>query len=356
MGNNAKSMSIFTSTGFYNLTVPQYAEAVEKLQPDVVIPMADLLHTSSTPVAKKQLRMAERSEEWLDEFFRHLPREERLEPLGVSVFAPVLPVEHPIQWGYLQYLSEDVIDELSGLAIYNVDILPELTEYGSLAGLPKLSLDIPKSPHDVLRQVSLGVDVCTIPFVNVTSDAGVALTFTFPPPEVDTPQPLGLNMWSPENSTSLSPLSEGCTCYACSKHHKAFLHHLLSAKEMLGWTLLQIHNHHVVSEFFAGIRQALGKGLAEFEEARAKFLAAYEPELPQGTGERPRARGYHFKSEAGQAKINPPSWLDLNALGAHSEMGNGVPNMQAGRDGIETPLTPDVDGQALAEKGFGQTQ
>lgn len=338
-GNTSKTISIFTSTGFGSLTVPQYASAAESLRPDIIVLLADLLHTSTAPAAKRQLRMAERTEDWVDEFLDlSLMRNETGSP-KTSVFAPILPVEHPIQWSYLNHLSEDLLEHLAGLAVYDVNILPDLTSYTNLTSLPKLSLDIPKSPQDVLRQISLGVDMIAIPFVNDISDAGVALTFTFPPQEATDIQPLGTNMWLPDHKASLEPLKEGCQCYTCQKHHKAFVNHLLNAKEMLGWNLLQIHNHHVLTEFFAGIRASLAKGLADFEEQSHQFLARYEPELPLGTGQRPRARGYHFKSEAAQDKYNKSAWQDLN-----------------GSSQTETPLAPDVDGQTLAAKGFAEKQ
>lgn len=301
-------MSIFTSTGFRNLTIPEFAKVIETTQPDVCIPPADLFHTSSTPVTKRQIRMAERTEEWIDEFFRISDPRGRLEDLGISVFAPVLAVEYPIQWDYLRHLAEDVRDSLSGLAIYDVNLLPELINYPPLLALPRLSFGPAKSPQDLLRQISLGVDVCTVPFVNTMSDAGIALIFQFPAPEPQGVQPLGVDMWELDEPTSLEPLVEGCKCYTCTKHHRAFIQHLLNAREMLGWNLLQIHNHWVLSEFFAGVRKTIGESPAAFEESRQKFAAAYEPEFPVGTGERPRVRGYHFKSIAGQVKINEPRW------------------------------------------------
>ncbi|CAI4210312.1 unnamed protein product [Parascedosporium putredinis] len=148
--------------------------------------------------------------------------------------------------------------------------------------------------------IALGADLCLIPFINDNSDNGIALTFTLEPPT--TPPPCGI----------LGPPMPGCTCYTCTNHTQAFIRHLLSANEMLSWTLLQIHNHHVMSEFFAAIRATLAQGEAAFEEARAKFSAAYESELPIPTGQRPRARGYHFKSGPGE-KINDPAWS--NELG-----------------------------------------
>ncbi|CEF83067.1 hypothetical protein SNK03_008757 [Fusarium graminearum] len=308
VGNTDHHVSIFTSTGFRKLTIPEFAKTIELTQPDIAIPPADLFHSSNTPSSKRQIRMVERTEEWVDKFFHILDPKGRLKDMGVSVFAPVLPVEYPIQWDYLRYLAEDVRDSLSGLAVYDVNLVPELVNYPSLGDLPRLSFGPSKSPQDLLRQVALGIDVCTVPFANTASDAGIALLFTFTPPESSNLQPLGIDMWSEEHTTSLQPLVDGCQCYTCTKHHRAFIKHLLNAKEMLGWSLLQIHNHAILSAFFAGIREALSESTEKFEELHKKFLAVYEPEIPIGTGQRPRARGYHFKSIAGQTKINEPSW------------------------------------------------
>jgi queuine tRNA-ribosyltransferase len=192
--------------------------------------------------------------------------------------------------------------------------VPELVNYPSLEALPRLSFGPSKSPQDLLRQIALGIDICTVPFTNTASDAGIALSFTFPPPDTSDVQPLGVDMWSEEHTASLQPLVDGCQCYACTKHHRAFIKHLLNAKEMLGWNLLQIHNHAILGAFFAGIRTALSESTEKFEELHKKFLAIYEPEIPIGTGVRPRARGYHFKSIAGQTKINEPSWQAFDSV------------------------------------------
>jgi queuine tRNA-ribosyltransferase len=374
-GNMATHITIFTSTGFKTVTVAQYAEAIKDLQPDIVIPLADLLHSGTIPAAKRQIKMADRTEEWVDEFLDHF--EASATATGSpSVFAPLLPVEHPIQWAYLKHLAEEQVGRLAGLAVYDVNLLPELTGYAPLTGLPKLSVDAPRTPHQVLRQVALGVDMCTTPFVNSASDAGVALTFAFPPSQpppaaegsggdgTSATQPLGVDMWPmEEHSTALEPLVPGCQCYACTRHHRAFVNHLLNAKEMLGWNLLQIHNHHVLDLFFQGIRETLGKDRAEFERSAARFAAMYDPELPAGTGERPRARGYHFKSDGGaaaQGKFNKPAWQDLDALGEqHQQQANqGPPVLSAvsGQEQVETPIEPEVDGKTLENQGFAQKQ
>jgi queuine tRNA-ribosyltransferase len=112
------------------------------------------------------------------------------------------------------------------------------------------------------------------------------------------------------------------------------VHHLLNAKEMLGWTLLQMHNHRVAADFFAGIRAVLARdgGEHEFELARRTFQQTYAPDLPAGTGTRPRARGYHFKSETGQAKYNKPQW---GKYGAGEDGGEGEGKVLGTVEGME---------------------
>ncbi len=39
-----------------------------------------------------------------------------------------------------------------------------------------------------------------------------------------------------------APLESGCPCYTCRNFSRAYLHHLFLAREMLGPTLLSLHN------------------------------------------------------------------------------------------------------------------
>lgn len=308
LGNGNKHVTVYTSTGFRNLPATEYPSRVAALRPDIAVPLADLPHTSATPSANKLVRMVDRTEEWLEELLRQWRAGGTAR--DVAVFAPVLPVERPIQWQYLEKLSDEV-EALSGLAVYDVDILPELHEYSTLMPLPRLVLQAPRTPHELLRQIALGADMSLVPFINEASDRGIALSFAFPPPDSQSQSPIGSDLWAPENKTDTAPLVEGCGCYACTAHHRAYLHHLLSANEMLSWTLLQVHNHHIVTRFFEGVRGVLARGEEEFAAAAEGFRGAYENEMPRGTGLRPRVRGYHFKSQGGEAKSNERPWVNF---------------------------------------------
>ncbi|KAI0024564.1 tRNA-guanine transglycosylase family protein [Xylariomycetidae sp. FL0641] len=357
MGNTQKAVSIYTSTGFQKLTTEIFERAVGILKPDIAIPLADMAYNASKSplVAKRLIRMVDRTEDWLISFLK-LPNP------ATQVFAPLLPIDYPTQWEYLNRLEQDYSDALGGLAVYDVDILPELEHHAPLLKLPRLSLDYAASPRQVLRQILLGVDVFTLPFLNSTSDAGVAMSFQFPAPtELDeTPRTLGIDLWQANHQTSLAPLVEGCICYTCTKHHRAYLHHLLNAKEMLGWNLLQIHNHHVMSEFFKGIRDSLNNNPSGFEKECDRFALSYEADIPQGTGTRPRARGYNFKSQGGDTKLNRPVWEKYDEDGADdpalaAEMA-GLAVTGATAMGNETPIIPDNDAKDLDEKGFGKIE
>lgn len=360
IGNSDNYIQIFTSNGFQALRNPEYINSIQTLKPDIAIPLADINYgQETTPQSKSIRRMCERTEEWMSELHASVDLDD-LRSSNISIFAPTLPAPYPMQWEYLNRLSDDIIDILSGLAIYDVDILPDLANYPALTPLARLSVDSPPTPHDVLRQVSLGIDTFILPFINATSDAGVAMTFTFPAPTEPMSGasgtdllPLGTDLTAPENTTSLAPLGSSCTCYACTHHHRAYLHHLLNAREMLAWTLLQIHNHHTMTELFAAVRASLARG--SFEDDRRAFQRAYEAEFPAGTGTRPRARGYHFKSEGGDEKRNKPAWGRLEEEEKDKDKVVIVAKRLRANE-METPVVPDADVDAvdLVREGFAE--
>jgi queuine tRNA-ribosyltransferase subunit QTRTD1 len=340
-GNSNTAISIFTSTGFQVLPNKAYISYIETLRPDIVVGLADISY-GSKPGTKRMAKMGDRTEEWLSKLLMEKVEDQ-------AVFAPVLPIDSLEQSEYLNYVADELAGGVSGLAFYDSNLLPDIPATTWLYNLPRLSLDEPTSPRQILRQVSLGMDIFTIPFISFATDAGIALSFRFPrplPEENDVAEPngtslspLGIDMWPATHSTSLSPLSSGCTCYACTSHHRAYLQHLLSAKEMTGWVLLQIHNHHILSEFFTSIRASIRNGT--FEADCAEFERMYEPELPEKSGQGPRVRGYHFKSEGpGEAKKNRAAWGDL---------GNGVAGGEEGGE-LDQGNTGDAVEETDAEK------
>ncbi|CAI6305635.1 unnamed protein product [Periconia digitata] len=294
-GHTNSEVSILTSVGFRMLSSEYYAAAARKLQPDIVIGLADIPFGQARVGIKRKDKMSDRTEVWLRDIIAKqatIEKEER----KFNIFAPILPIERDVQSWYLEHLLDDMVDKISGVAIYDAYLLDDLPD--ELHHLPRLSFHVPSSPHEVLRQIGLGVDILTVPFVTTATDAGIALDFTFPPPseksQDNVRQALGVDMWDSDLATSVTPLSKDCACYACAKHHRAYIQHLLSAKEMLGWVLIQIHNHAVLNAFFEAVRVSIERG--SFDADVEAFAAFYEPQLPEKTGQGPRVRGYQFSS------------------------------------------------------------
>ena len=70
-----------------------------------------------------------------------------------------------------------------------------------------------------------------------------------------------------------SPIDESCGCYTCKNYTKAYLNHLIKAKEMLGATLLTIHNEFFIVDLVAKMRQSIIDG--NFFDFKEEFLGRY---------------------------------------------------------------------------------
>jgi queuine tRNA-ribosyltransferase len=53
------------------------------------------------------------------------------------------------------------------------------------------------------------------------------------------------------------PIDPGCGCYTCRNFSRAYIRHLVLAKEILGATLITIHNVHLLVHLMEEIRQAI---------------------------------------------------------------------------------------------------
>lgn len=288
--NTETSIAILTSVGFHQLSAHHYLQAIQTLKPDIAIGLADIEH-GKPPGVKRRGKMVDRTHAFtrdaLEQLYEIPEAEAEKGKSRTAYFAPILPLNNAQQSLYLDDLETEFHDYLSGLALYESSSLTFIPE--SLGELPRLLLSDPPSPHEILRDISLGADLLTIPLIGASSDAGIALDFTFPvPSEVQgaEPRPLGIDLWSSIHAKDLSPLREGCECYACRHHHRAYFNHLLAAKEMTAWALLQIHNYHIMDQFFAGVRGSIQRGT--FTEDVQAFNRAYVSALPERTGEGPR--------------------------------------------------------------------
>ena len=82
------------------------------------------------------------------------------------------------------------------------------------------------------------------------------------------------NLFNAKYELDDRPIEEGCQCPACRNYSRAYIRHLLKAKEMLGMRLCVLHNLYFYNTMMTEIRDALDAG--NFEEYKKKKLAGME--------------------------------------------------------------------------------
>lgn len=66
-----------------------------------------------------------------------------------------------------------------------------------------------------------------------------------------------LNLMNAKYQLDDRPIEEGCACPACQHYSRAYIRHLLKAKEMLGMRLLVLHNLYFYNHMMEEIREAI---------------------------------------------------------------------------------------------------
>ena len=119
------------------------------------------------------------------------------------------------------------------------------------------------TPANILEAVERGVDFfdCVYPSRNgrhghVYTNAGK------------------LNLFNAKYETDSRPIEEGCECPACKYHSRAYIRHLLKAKEMLGMRLCFLHNLYFYNTMMEEIRDAIEAG--NYAEYKAKKLEGFK--------------------------------------------------------------------------------
>lgn len=83
-----------------------------------------------------------------------------------------------------------------------------------------------------------------------------------------------LNLFNAKYELDDRPIEEGCQCPACKYHTRAYIRHLLKAKEMLGMRLCVLHNLYFYNTMMEEIRDAIEAG--RFSEYKAAKLDGFK--------------------------------------------------------------------------------
>ncbi|MGB7537753.1 MAG: tRNA guanosine(34) transglycosylase Tgt [Anaerolineales bacterium] len=114
------------------------------------------------------------------------------------------------------------------------------------------------TPADIIEAVARGMDMfdCVLPTRLARHHAAMLRRGR-------------LNLLGAGYARDPRPLDPSCTCYTCRRFSRAYLRHLMQAREILGATLLSIHNITVLETLTAEIRDAIHAG--RFSALREEF-------------------------------------------------------------------------------------
>ena len=83
-----------------------------------------------------------------------------------------------------------------------------------------------------------------------------------------------MNLFNAKYELDDRPIEEGCNCPACRSYSRAYIRHLLKAKEMLGMRLCVLHNLYFYNTMMEEIRDAIDAG--EFQAYKKRKLEGME--------------------------------------------------------------------------------
>lgn len=102
------------------------------------------------------------------------------------------------------------------------------------------------TPEDLINGIARGIDIfdCVLPTRLARHNAAFSSGGR-------------LNLMNAIYKQDARPIDEDCTCYTCRTFTRAYLRHLIVAKELLAGTLLSIHNLHALIQLVEDIRESI---------------------------------------------------------------------------------------------------
>ena len=86
-----------------------------------------------------------------------------------------------------------------------------------------------------------------------------------------------LNLFNAKYELDDRPIEEGCQCPACKNYSRAYIRHLLKAKEMLGMRLCVLHNLYFYNHMMEEIREAIDNHrYKEYKKSKLSAMAGGE--------------------------------------------------------------------------------
>lgn len=225
----------------------------QKLGADFILPLDECtpFHMTREQTAKSM----ERSHRWelrsLNQFYRTFNNRQRL--YGI------------VQGGVYDDLRRESIDFVNGQAFFAQAIGGSLggekAQMYEVVDKTMALLNPNRQTHllgigglqDILHGVNSGVD--TFDCVHPTRIARHGCALIAKPEDSKTRE--HINLKNTCYREDLNPIEQGCDCYTCRNFTRAYIHHLLKAKESTSGLLLTIHNARFMVRWMEAIRRAI---------------------------------------------------------------------------------------------------
>jgi queuine tRNA-ribosyltransferase len=118
------------------------------------------------------------------------------------------------------------------------------------------------TPANILEAVDRGVDFFDCVYPTRNGRHGHAYT-----------KDGKMNIMNAKYELDERPIEEGCGCPACKHYSRAYIRHLLKAKEMLGMRLMVLHNLYFYNHMMEEIREAIREG--RYKEYKKQKLEGF---------------------------------------------------------------------------------
>ncbi|XP_077149815.1 queuine tRNA-ribosyltransferase accessory subunit 2 isoform X1 [Ranitomeya variabilis] len=297
--NTNKTVSVWGSGGRLELTPQKFISLQSALGADWIQCLCDGEAMADGCSRKRAKKSVDRSLAFLDECLKLMSESEALKQKVV-----IGAIEGgDLQEERLRSARETAKRPVSGFLLDGFQG-PSANPEAKLSLIAAVTAELPEDkprvihgmgrPDQVMDCIERGVDLFDSTFPYEVTERGCALCFTHqyqPDPETageaqhrvldqeepsngekneetsEDPETDGSNVTSFEICLKekrfredFGPLLEGCTCYCCRHHSRAYVHHLLTAKELLAGILLMMHNFQQYFSFFQSVRQAMSDG------------------------------------------------------------------------------------------------
>jgi len=228
-------------------TPERVIEIQEALGPDIIMPLDQpVAYPTTYAIAGKAV---ERTLEWAKRSLAYKKRDDQM-LFGIIQGATFKDLR--------TYCTEKLLEmELPGYAIGGLSVGEGTGEmFESLQTVmdiipqkyPRYFMGV-GTPEDIIRAIGIGVDMfdCVLPTRNgrngwaFTSEGIVRLRNNV-------------------HKDDKSPLDKNCDCYTCRNFSRAYLRHLFNTEELLGLSLVSLHNIYYYQTLMEKCREAIRKG------------------------------------------------------------------------------------------------